>query len=89
MDQIYSTILLTCDWDDKDFVEGYHLVMGAILTAKAPLLFVALQSLCHTHSCNISGVTTRLGPLLTGTGTTETNLPVQILHLSLCDFLID
>lgn len=88
MDEIYSTILSNYDWNDEDFVEGYHLVMGAILTARAPLSLAALQSLYRAHPRDaISDVVTRLGSLLTGT--TGFYSPVQIIHPSLRDFLVD
>src|SRR5580693_10046347 len=48
MDDLYAAILHACDWDDNDFVEGYGLVMGAILAAKTPLSMSALQSLHRT-----------------------------------------
>ena len=86
MDDLYSAILRACDWDDDDFVEGYTLVMGAILAAKTPLSTSALQSLHRTTpTLRISEVVPRLGSLLTGL--TDTKRPVQILHLSLRDFL--
>jgi hypothetical protein len=50
MDELYAEILSGCDWDDEDFVNGYHLVVGAIMAAMTPLSITALQSLHRTHS---------------------------------------
>lgn len=62
--------------------------MGAILTARIPLSLSALQSLYRAYlPWQISGIVTRLGSLLTGTA--EDHLPLQILHLSLREFLVD
>jgi hypothetical protein len=86
MDDLYATILHACDWDDDDFVEGYGLVMGAILAAKTPLSMSALQSLHRTTpALHVVEVVPRLSSLLTGL--TDKKRPVQILHLSLRDFL--
>jgi hypothetical protein len=86
MDDLYAAVLQACDWDDDDFIEGYGLVMGAILAAKTPLSMSALQSLhCPTPTLCITEVVPQLSSLLTGL--TDKKQPVQILHLSLCDFL--
>jgi len=86
MDDLYAAILHACDWDDNDFVEGYGLVMGAILAAKTPLSMSALQSLHRTTpALHVSEVIPHLSSLLTGLMDKEE--PVQILHLSLHDFL--
>jgi hypothetical protein len=86
MDDLYAAILHACDWDDDDFVEGYGLVMGAILAAKTPLSMSALQSLHHTMpALCVAEVIPCLSSLLTGL--TDKKRPVQILHLSLHDFL--
>ena len=37
MDKLYLTILQSCNWDDKAFVDGYHMLLGAIMAAKTPL----------------------------------------------------
>jgi hypothetical protein len=88
MDGIYSTIIRACNWDVDDFEEGYVLVMGAILAVKTPLSMSALQSLHHSNpTLQINEIVPRLGSLLTGF--TDANRPVQILHLSLRDFLVN
>jgi len=86
MDDLYAAILHACDWDDNDFVEGYGLVMGTILAAKTPLSMSALQSLHRTTpALHVAEVVPHLSSLLTGL--TDNKRPVQILHLSLHDFL--
>jgi hypothetical protein len=86
MDKLYLDILGKCNWNDNDFVEGYHLIMGSIMAAQTPLSMSALQSL-HRHSLTFSvrHILMPLASLLTGT--TNDSTPVQILHLSLKDFL--
>jgi hypothetical protein len=49
MDELYAEILIGCNWDDEDFVDGYHLVVGAIMVARTPLSINALQLLHRTH----------------------------------------
>jgi hypothetical protein len=67
MDDLYAAILHACDWDDNDFVEGYSLVMGAILAAKTPLSMSALQSLlCTMPALCVAEVVPCLSSLLTG-----------------------
>jgi hypothetical protein len=86
MDELYLTILQKCNWKDDDFVYGYHLIMGSIMAAKIPLSMSALQSL-HNHSLQfpIKNVLLPLASLLTGV--TDDNIPVEVIHLSLKDFL--
>ena len=88
MDKLYLEILGKCSWNDNDFVDGYHLIMGAIMAAKTPLSISALQSL-HRHSLtfSVSHILMPLESLLTGVNATNDSTPVQILHLSLKDFL--
>jgi hypothetical protein len=86
MDTLYSEVLSTCDWADEDFVHGYHLLMGAIMTAKAPLSSIALKSLHRQHAeLDIDGVLRPLGSLLTGLFNQDQ--PIHILHLSFRDFI--
>ena len=86
MNELYSTILNTCNWDDEDFVEGYGLLIGAILVAKIPLSASALQSI---HSATLAvRVIDILQPLASVlTGLEDPVRPIQILHLSFWDFL--
>jgi hypothetical protein len=86
MDELYITILKTCNWRDNAFVQGYRLVMGTIMAAKTPLSMVALQSL---HGDNlkwpVEKILQPLGSLLTGL--TARDHPVRILHQSFRDFV--
>ncbi|KAF9003356.1 hypothetical protein BDQ17DRAFT_1356069 [Cyathus striatus] len=85
MTKLYSTILNSCNWNDKDFVEGYRLVMGAIIALKTPLSSNALQSLHRNSDLRVSEVTYPLAPLLTGS--TQEEQPIRLPHLSLRDFI--
>jgi hypothetical protein len=86
IEQMYSSILLGCNWEDEDFVKGYNLLMGAIMAAKTPLSISALQSL-HRHD-NLAPVRTYLLPLASLLTRLENDhAPVKILHLSLKEFL--
>ncbi|KDQ08608.1 hypothetical protein BOTBODRAFT_37761 [Botryobasidium botryosum FD-172 SS1] len=84
MDEIYSKILQAYSWRDPGFKRDYDLVVGAILAAKSPLSVSALQTM-HPGIPNISKLLSRLGALLTGWRYPSQR--VQILHLSLRDFL--
>jgi hypothetical protein len=86
MDALYSEVLSTCDWADEDFVRGYHLLMGAIMAAKAPLSSIAIRSLHRQQAeLDIDGVLRPLNSLLTGLF--DHDQPIHILHLSFRDFL--
>jgi hypothetical protein len=86
MDALYSEVLSTCDWGDEDFVHDYHLLMGAIMAAKAPLSSLALKYLYRQHAeLDVDGVLRPLSSLLTGLFNQDQ--PVQILHLSFRDFI--
>jgi hypothetical protein len=86
MDELYAEILNSCDWSDEDFVDGYGLVIGAIVAVKTPLSIPALQCL---HSGNpelqVDEVLRPLSSLLAGLD--DRSQPIQLLHLSLRDFL--
>ena len=88
MDELYSRILGCCNWNDSDFVEGYGMVMGAIMATKQPLSMSALQSLHSTTlEVRVIDILRPLGSVLHGlAGPTE---PIHILHLSFRDFLTD
>ena len=86
MDKLYSDILSTCNWDDDDFVQGYDVLVGAIMAAKIPLSASALQHLRDTSlAVGVIDILRPLGSLLTGLS--EENEPIRILHLSFRDFL--
>lgn len=85
MDELYDTVLSACDWGDEDFVQGYHLVVGAIIAAKVPLSKSTLRSLLQDSSNVTDDVLDIVSPLFTGVDTDDA--PVHILHLTLHDFL--
>jgi hypothetical protein len=86
MDKLHMTILDSCNWDDEQFIEGYKLLMGAIMVAKSPMSLSALQALHGTSLTASAGAVLRpLGSLLTGL--TDTKWPVRIMHLSFPDFV--
>lgn len=86
LDNLYASILATCDWDDEDFVEGYHMFMGAIIAAKTPLSTSALQSLHRTsEAIEATEVVGRLRSVLVGHS--DPHQPIQLLHISLHEFL--
>jgi hypothetical protein len=86
MDALYSEVLSTCNWADEDFVHGYHLLMGAIMAAKAPLSSIALKYIHRQHAeLDIDGVLRPLSSLLTGLF--DQDQPIHILHLSFRDFI--
>jgi hypothetical protein len=86
MDALYSEVLSTCDWADEDFVNGYHLLMGAIMAAKAPLSSIALRSLHRQQAeLDIDGVLRPLSSLLMGLF--DHDEAIHILHLSFRDFI--
>ena len=81
MDKLYKTILKTCNWDDDEFVEGYTLLMGAIMVAKSPLSIPALEML-HMTLLTVPAVEV-LRPLSSWlTGLADTRQLLRILHLS-------
>lgn len=54
MDNLYLTTLQPCNWNDKAFSNGYYLLMGAIVNAKAPLSVSALQASYYDASLTLS-----------------------------------
>jgi hypothetical protein len=88
MDRTYIAILRTCNWQDIDFVQGYSLIMGAIMAVKTPLSISALQVL-HGSSLLLP-VITILWPvrsLLTASAFGEHPEPATILHQSFYEFI--
>jgi len=86
LDSMYTQIFKACNWDDPDFVDGYQLAMGAIVTAKSPLSVAALQRLHgDTLSTPIDTLLAPLASLLPGIENAQG--PVRILHQSLRDFI--
>jgi hypothetical protein len=85
MDEMYITILKTCNWRDNAFVQGYGIVMGTIMVAKSPLSMVALQSLLgDTLKWPVERILQPLRSLLSGL---TARAPVRILHQSFRDFV--
>jgi hypothetical protein len=86
MDELYLTILQSCNWKDRAFTKGYNLLMGAIMAAKTPLSASALQAL-HGNSLKLS-VKKYLHPVSSVlTGVLHPKKPIQPLHLSFRDFI--
>ncbi|KAF9003240.1 hypothetical protein BDQ17DRAFT_489631 [Cyathus striatus] len=85
MIKVYITILNVCNWDDKDFVEQYGLVMGAIIALKEPLSISALQLLHRNTGLRVSEITYPLASLLAGS--TEEGQVLRLPHCSLREFL--
>ena len=86
MEELYTSILNTCNWEDEDFVEGYRLVMGAVVAARSPLSAEALQSL-HGDALSVSvkSILQPLSPLLLGSA--DTSQPIHVLHQSMHNFI--
>jgi hypothetical protein len=86
MDALYAEVLSTCDWNDRDFVQDYKLVIGAIMALKTPLSATALQSLHRGQPTpEVEEVVRPLSSVLTGA--VNPSHPIQIVHLSFRDFL--
>jgi hypothetical protein len=86
MDELYMTILQSCNWRDKAFSKGYELLVGAIMAAKTPLSASALQSLHDTGlTLPVNRLLRPVSSLLTGIA--QINQPIQPLHLSFRDFI--
>ncbi|KIM76163.1 hypothetical protein PILCRDRAFT_651647 [Piloderma croceum F 1598] len=85
MDALYVEVLNACDWNDRDFVHDYKLVIGTIIAAKTPLSSSALQSLHREHpTLEVGEVLRPLSSVLTGFVNEH---PIRIIHLSFRDFL--
>ena len=84
MDASYFTTFESCNWDDKNFVDGSPLFMGS---SRVPLSASALQSLltCTNPSFKIKEIADPISSLLLGWP--DEKAPIQILHQSLRDFL--
>lgn len=86
MDKLYANILSGCDWEDNDFVEGYHLIMGAIMGAKSPLSITALKSLHRDiPHLRVKEILRPFASLIEGL--TEEDQPLRLVHKSFRDFL--
>lgn len=85
MDELYMTVLGTCDWGDEDFVRGYQLVVGTIVASRQPLSKLSLEDLLGDTAGVVAEILDILSPLFTEWKTDDT--PIQLLHLTLFDFL--
>lgn len=86
MDELYITVLGACEWGDVDFVQGYQLVMGSMVALRRPLSKSSLESLLNNTTGVVVEVLDTLSPLFTEWKTDDT--PIQLLHLTLHEFLI-
>ncbi|KAF7973150.1 hypothetical protein HWV62_15925 [Athelia sp. TMB] len=89
MDSLYTTVLAACgEWDDKDFLEDYNIVMGTIMAAKRPLSLTVLRALHESvQELSPEDLLTRFGSVLVSFR--EPNQPIRILHLSFREFITD
>lgn len=85
MDELYMTVLGACDWEDEEFVQGYQLVVGAIVASRQPLSKSSLEHLLGDTAGVVAEVLNFLSPLFTEWE--ADNTPIQLLHLTLHDFL--
>src|SRR3984957_2538539 len=87
MDKLYAEILNNPDWDDKSYVEMYHLVVGSIVALKTPLSASAIQTLhCKKNpALNVCEVLRPLNSLFIGSS--DDKQPIRVLHLSFRDFI--
>ena len=87
MDKLYAEILNNSDWDDKSYVEMYHLVVGSIVALKTPLSASAIQTL-HREKNPALKVCEVLRPLNSlFIGSSDDKQPIRVLHLSFRDFI--
>src|SRR3984957_748013 len=87
MDKLYAEILNNSDWDDKSYVEMYHLVVGSIVALKTPLSASAIQAL-HREKHPALKVCEVLRPLNSlFIGSSDDKQPIRVLHLSFRDFI--
>ncbi|KZP10573.1 TPR-like protein, partial [Athelia psychrophila] len=86
---LYASILEICvNWEDPDFVQDYHLVVGAIMAAKRPLSLIALKALhgsSHPIALSADILLERFGSVLVGFKTDHE--PIRMLHLSFREFV--
>ena len=90
LDELYLKILTqTFDADSLKVMYRFQVVMGRILVAKEPFSMTGLRELYYGEDIvDIVGlVISRLGSLLSGVS--EASVPVQPLHTSFHDFLMD
>src|ERR1700722_10725605 len=87
MDKLYAEILNNSDWDDKSYVEMYHLVVGSIVALKTPVPASAIRTL-HREKNPALKVYEVLRPLNSlFIGSSDDKQPIRVLHLSFRDFI--
>ena len=84
MDALYFTIFKSCNWDDKNFVDGYPLFMGS---SRVPFSASALECLlqCTDPDLRSKEIALPLDSLLIGWPGEK--VPIQIIHQSLRETL--
>ncbi|KAF8330816.1 uncharacterized protein EI90DRAFT_1099848 [Cantharellus anzutake] len=88
MDNLYTSILKKCAWEDQDFADDYPIVMGAIFVAQQPLSITAWDAiLSPSLKSSVRYTLAELAPLLSGVE--DSHIPVRILHQSFRDFVVD
>ncbi|KAF8344203.1 uncharacterized protein EI90DRAFT_3114956 [Cantharellus anzutake] len=88
MEDLYTSILKKCAWEDEDFAHDYPLVIGAIFVAQQPLSITAWDSILSPFlKSSVRYALAELAPLLSGVE--DSHIPVRILHQSFHDFIVD
>ncbi|KAF8344031.1 uncharacterized protein EI90DRAFT_39860 [Cantharellus anzutake] len=88
MEDLYTSILKKCAWENEDFAHDYPIVMGAIFVAQQPLSITAWDSILLPFlKSSVRYALAELAPLLSGVE--DSLIPVRILHLSFRDFIVD
>ena len=88
MDELYTSILGRCDWEDDDFIHDYPIVLGAIMASERPLSLTAWDSILSPFlQSTVERTVVELSPLLIGVR--ERQRPIHILHQSFRDFVVD
>ena len=88
MDELYTSILERCDWEDHDFVHDLPIVLGAMMASVQPLSMTAWDSILSPflHS-TVQSTVAGLSPLLTGIHKPHT--PIRISHQLFRDFIVE
>ncbi|KAF8344207.1 uncharacterized protein EI90DRAFT_3149597 [Cantharellus anzutake] len=88
MEDLYTSVLKKCAWDDEDFAHDYPIVMGAIFVARQPLSVTAWDAILFPFlNSSVQYALAELAPLLSGVE--DSHIPVRILHQSFRDFILD
>ncbi|TFK24695.1 hypothetical protein FA15DRAFT_740560 [Coprinopsis marcescibilis] len=90
LESLYAHILSKMPWTDRRFVEKYNVVMGAFVTLMAPLSVRGLAALYAPDGVteeDIHRICAFIRPLLQDYSRHTPQKPVQLLHLSVQEFL--